>query len=463
MDGLDPLSLRYSGDYLHYGHYQAPNESRSYPIELDLYYSSSVDSGRVDTTVDGTQSSTFCNRAKQRTIVSGRSDPADDDGPRSRHCYSLTDLVPSLLLLHAQERGHTLRWLEEAELRGTLADIIEYSTEAGKVVTLYISRDAHRLLQIESITPYQQTPDSAERVIFSDYVARGGILPPTAIAKRELEASAHAEISVTLQDLQDPPAEPTRVLELLVPPGSDESWALSVDDGSAQVVSLAPDLPDLLLVELPEEDFRAPVFLFDEYSVVVDAPLNSRAGEQILRAIESAAPDRPVAYVIVSHHHPHHIGGVRPFVHAGATIVVTEGNVAAVEELVARPYEIAPDRLAREPRAPKLLVVHDKATIEDAHHRLDLYDIGPSTQHTDEYLLVYDRAKKLLIEGDLAYFPDTGEVLPARPRTKGLWRSIGALGLDVRWIVQPWPLHGHKRLISVKALEQMIEAADKDR
>jgi len=159
---------------------------------------------------------------------------------------------------------------------------------------------------------------------------------------------------------------------------------------------------------------------------------------------------------VFGHHHPHYSGGLRPLIHAGATVVTTAGNVPLIEDLARRPHALAPDALAREPRAPQFLVVDGRHVFADAGHTLELHDIGPHTGHTDSYL-VYDFPREgLLIEGDLAWFPDSGAVPRARPATLGLARAIESLGLDVAKIVQTWPLAGQLQVAERARLDAIV-------
>ncbi|MFZ6184752.1 hypothetical protein [Nannocystis pusilla] len=160
--------------------------------------------------------------------------------------------------------------------------------------------------------------------------------------------------------------------------------------------------------------------MFDDFVVVLDAPLRSAAGEDLLAAVRAHAPDKEIRYAVFGHHHPHYSGGLRPLIHAGATIVTTAGNVPLIEDLARRPYALAPDALAREPRAPKFLVVDGKHVFSDASGRaLELHDIGAYTEHTDSYLVYYFPRERLLIEGRPGLLPCHG---------RGAARAAGGAG-----------------------------------
>src|SRR5581483_5549379 len=142
------------------------------------------------------------------------------------------------------------------------------------------------------------------------------------------------------------------------------------------------------------------LIVFDEYVIAFDAPLDSAAGEAILAAAHELTPDKPVRYLVLSHHHAPHTGGLRPFVTSGAVLVTTAGNVAWLREIAEAPRRLASDRQSRAPRPAQFLIVDGNLALSDAHHHLILYDIGPATTHTDEYLIAYASWARLLIEAD---------------------------------------------------------------
>ncbi|MCY1009140.1 hypothetical protein OV079_26965 [Nannocystis pusilla] len=248
---------------------------------------------------------------------------------------------------------------------------------------------------------------------YADYREFAGVLLPARRTERWLHDDA--------ADTRDLPLELVERVshEDLAPAEAETHWLpLAGTDPSpaprppAKIVALSPAL---FLVELPLEDTRAAFAVFDDFVVVLDAPLRSAAGEDLLAAVRAHAPDKEIRYAVFGHHHPHYSGGLRPLIHAGATIVTTAGNVPLIEDLARRPHALAPDALAREPRAPKFLVVDGRHVFSDASGRaLELHDIGAYTEHTDSYLVYYFPRERLRVEGDLA-----GSLSRARCRARG--------------------------------------------
>jgi hypothetical protein len=144
---------------------------------------------------------------------------------------------------------------------------------------------------------------------------------------------------------------------------------------------------------------------------------------------------------------------MRPFVARGATIVTTPGNVAYVQQLAHAPRTLVADALARQPREVEIATVHQKLTLGEGEQRVELHDIGRHSHHTDEYLVHYFPAARILFEGDLASLRESAP-RPLSERGRGLLGAIDELGLDVERIYVSWPLHGTADILPLSTLRE---------
>lgn len=106
--------------------------------------------------------------------------------------------------------------------------------------------------------------------------------------------------------------------------------------------------PRLHFVELKHTDDRALVVEFNHFLLVAEAPLSSENGELIIWAAQQLAPGKLINYFVAGHH-PHYLGGLRPFVQRGATVLVGPGDEAYVRYFAAAPHTLRPDSLQRPP------------------------------------------------------------------------------------------------------------------
>ncbi|WP_381508031.1 MBL fold metallo-hydrolase, partial [Spirosoma flavum] len=165
----------------------------------------------------------------------------------------------------------------------------------------------------------------------------------------------------------------------------------------------------IYFITLPHTDDRVMLVEFTDFLLVAEAPLSSQNGELIIQQVRQLVPAKPIRYFVAGHHHPHYLGGVRPFVHRGATILSSPGNEAYIHDVTAATHQLSPDSLALAPKPLKLESVGAHKTITDGQFRMEIYHMGPQSAHTNDYLIYYFPDQQLLFEDDLVWLPKTGK------------------------------------------------------
>ena len=84
------------------------------------------------------------------------------------------------------------------------------------------------------------------------------------------------------------------------------------------------------------------------------------------------------------------------------------------------------------------------------------YEIGKSTDHTQEHLTFYFPKDKILWTGDLLYFPDDGKIYPLGSRGKAIYDLIMSKKLAIDRIYTAWPLNNQKSFITTDDLTKSI-------
>jgi glyoxylase-like metal-dependent hydrolase (beta-lactamase superfamily II) len=177
-----------------------------------------------------------------------------------------------------------------------------------------------------------------------------------------------------------------------------------------------------------------------DHIVIIEAPQNEERSVAVIAKAKELIPGKPIKYLVNSHAHFDHSGGLRTYVDAGATIVTHEGNKAYYQKIWAQPHTIKPDLLAASKKAATFQTFKDKYELTDGKRKIEIYPIAGNS-HNDAFALVYLPAEKILIEGD-AYTPlAAGAPLPAsvNPYSVNLYENIQKLKLDVNQIAA---LHG---------------------
>jgi glyoxylase-like metal-dependent hydrolase (beta-lactamase superfamily II) len=186
---------------------------------------------------------------------------------------------------------------------------------------------------------------------------------------------------------------------------------------------------------------------FRDFTVVVESPQDEARALAVIEATYKAIPNKPIRYVVNSHHHFDHLGGIRTMFHEGATIVTHQSNrdFYKQEVLTYAPRLLQPDRLSLHPPTEfaegyQLETIDTKGTISDGTRNLDVYYIQGSP-HAQGMLMAYLPRERILMEADVYTPPAPGAQPPATPppAAVNLYENVRAYKLDVQQIA---PLHG---------------------
>ena len=213
-------------------------------------------------------------------------------------------------------------------------------------------------------------------------------------------------------------------------------------------------------------NYNSLVMEFRDFVAVVEAPINEARSLAIIDEISRLAPNKPIKYVVNTHHHFDHAGGLRTFLSQGTTVVTHESNKQYYLDILFHPggWTLRPDRMAlydpmymisRRPapietvggdtRLTAPYVITDGENMMEVFHVLDVaYDLGDNSyrqgNHSNDMLMVYLPKQKILVNADL-YSPPAPGAAPANPtsRMRTLYQNILMDKLDVN---QHVPIHG---------------------
>jgi glyoxylase-like metal-dependent hydrolase (beta-lactamase superfamily II) len=179
-----------------------------------------------------------------------------------------------------------------------------------------------------------------------------------------------------------------------------------------------------------------------DHIVLVDTPTNEPRALAVIAKAKELIPNKPVRFVINTHHHWDHSGGIRTAMDEGATIVTHEINKAFFEKVATMPHTLVPDRLSVSKKAAKLQTVGDKGQLTDGTRTIELYAI-PGIVHAAGMLMVYLPKEKILIQADAPGRLDAPPNPLLRPvrilAASAVYDNIVRRKLDVQTMV---PLHG---------------------
>jgi glyoxylase-like metal-dependent hydrolase (beta-lactamase superfamily II) len=177
-----------------------------------------------------------------------------------------------------------------------------------------------------------------------------------------------------------------------------------------------------------------------DHVVLVEAPLNEERSNAVIAKVRELAPNKPIRFVINTHVHFDHSGGLRTLVDEGAVVVTHDSNVPYYIQAWSAPRTLHPDRLSASGRQSRFQSFTDKTVLTDGAHRIEIYPVA-GNGHADGFALVYLPAEKILVEAD-AWNPTASNAVPTgapNPYTVNLYENIQKYKLDVAQIAA---LHG---------------------
>jgi glyoxylase-like metal-dependent hydrolase (beta-lactamase superfamily II) len=181
---------------------------------------------------------------------------------------------------------------------------------------------------------------------------------------------------------------------------------------------------------------------FADFVTVVEAPLNEERSLAVIAEVQKLVPNKPIRYLVNTHHHFDHSGGLRTYVAEGATIITHQGNRDFYDDVVFHPAQrlAQPDRFSLSPRAPAFETVSQRYVVSDGTRSMDVLTIQ-GLGHSQGMLVAYLPKEKMLINADLYSPPAQGAQPPATPTAGSvvLNQNIQRLKLDV---AQHVPIHG---------------------
>ncbi len=185
---------------------------------------------------------------------------------------------------------------------------------------------------------------------------------------------------------------------------------------------------------------------FKDYSVVIEGPLNEERSLAVIDETQRLIPNKPIEYVVNTHHHWDHLGGIRTFVHEGATVITHEGNLPYYREVLtpARRWTLNPDRFYLNPpeewsEGMIFESVHEKYVVSDGSRTMEIHHV-PGLAHAAGMLIVYLPKEKIVVNADLYTPPTAGQPLAAiSASNRTFQRTLQNLKLDVTTHV---PIHG---------------------
>jgi len=185
---------------------------------------------------------------------------------------------------------------------------------------------------------------------------------------------------------------------------------------------------------------------FKDFIAVVEAPLDEKRNLAVIEEVVKLIPNKPIRFLVNTHQHFDHIGGLRTYMHIGATLITHQKNYALYTRDVLNyvPRTLEPDMLSVSPPTEltegyQYETVRENYRLGDGTRDLHISYVQPLA-HVEGMLMAYLPKEKIVIEADLFDPPAIGAPVPAAtPANRTFYEHVQRLGLDVVTIA---PIHG---------------------
>ena len=168
-----------------------------------------------------------------------------------------------------------------------------------------------------------------------------------------------------------------------------------------------------------------------DHLIVVEPALYESRSLAVIAQIKTLFPGKPVRYVVVSHFHNDHGGGVRAYVAEGAMVVAGEASRAHFEAILAAPHTVFPDSLQNNPRQAEVLAVPSGGGLQLSGGAVAVYSV-PDQTHSADLVVPFVPAEGLLFVSDL--FSPTGATVAAAAIPAPLQQTFSRFNLAVTTI-----------------------------
>ena len=156
----------------------------------------------------------------------------------------------------------------------------------------------------------------------------------------------------------------------------DSDGIILAPGGSLKLVELAPNVQ-----HVQGGQANNLIVAMKDHLIVFDAPYGELQSRWVIDAAKAKYPGKPIKYLVLTHHHMDHTGGLRTYVAEGATVVVPSPTKAYFEKAVRAAHTVAPDALTKKPRAAQIVEVTELTVLKDDSEEVRLHNIpNPHSQ-----------------------------------------------------------------------------------
>jgi glyoxylase-like metal-dependent hydrolase (beta-lactamase superfamily II) len=165
---------------------------------------------------------------------------------------------------------------------------------------------------------------------------------------------------------------------------------------------------------------------FRDHIMMLEAGQSEARALAYIAEAKKLVPNKPIRYVMNTHAHSDHTGGLPALVAEGATIITQRNNQEFFERALNTPRTLLNDTLAKNPKKATIEPVADKKVYSDGTRTVEMYHVDP-VPHSNGLMVAYIPKEKILFQGDFS-LPAPGQ--PGNDHVKALVPVLEKLNLD---------------------------------
>jgi glyoxylase-like metal-dependent hydrolase (beta-lactamase superfamily II) len=301
---------------------------------------------------------------------------------------------------------------------GKQYSVLSYMAQNKYKVNGYVNSE-NLIDKVETWIDNPVLGDTAVEVTYSEYKDFGGVKFPTKIMQTQ---GGYPTLDVTITDVK--PNAPAKI-------DAPAPAAVAVQSTKAAdgVYYITGGTHHSVAVE------------FNDHIAVIEGPQSEERSVAVIAEVKKLFPSKPIRYLINTHHHFDHSGGIRPFVAEGAIIVTHEINKPYYEKTFAAARTLMPDKMSSSGKAAMFETMTDKKVMTDGTRTMELHLIKDNG-HNDGIIMAYLPKERILVEADVftpPAQPTTPRPNPPSPFATNLADNLDRLKLNYQTIL---PIHG---------------------
>jgi glyoxylase-like metal-dependent hydrolase (beta-lactamase superfamily II) len=328
---------------------------------------------------------------------------------------------------------------------GKKYSVVSFTAPSKARVNGYIN-DQNLIEKVETWVDTPLTGDTLLETTYSNYKDFNGVKFPTKIVQKQ---GGWAILDLNVADVK-----PNVAANIQAPQGRGRGGEGGGGGGAQATSSLK--LGEGVYAIAPA--YASLAVEFKDFIVLFEAPQSEERATAIINETKKVIPNKPIKYVVNSHWHIDHSGGLRTLVAEGATIITHQMYKPWLEKALNTPHTLNPDKEEQAKKKVKIETMTEKKVITDGNQVLELYH-QQGNMHTAGMIFGYVPKAKVLVQADGFNPPAQAGAQGAISRhAPNLMDNIQRLKLSVETVVAiHYPADGRK--VPFAEFEKAAQAA----